>query len=390
MSERRGELAPSWRLIIGVWTVVGLVAALQAWLGFSSARVRVVPSLSDWTGPVMEFFRWLAWVPLTPLAFTLARRVPLSRERLAIPLLVHIGAAFGCAALVESAWYATSTVVRLRFAQHTLPGGVALLLFRPIVLGRLVGSAFTYAAIVGVALALEYQRRLRDRELADARITASLLTAQNKALKMQLQPHFLFNALHAVTALIREDPAQAVRTVAQLGDLLRITLSRAEHAESRLDEELELVRLYFAIEQTRFRDRLTVRFDIADECLSAMLPDLSLQPLAENAIRHGVSRTTGPATISVRARREEGWLVIQVIDDGDGLRDAPSDGIGLGSVRRRLDLLYGSQQELSLAAAGVGQRQGCRVVMRVPFHRAEADRPESSFRQAPRFAGASE
>jgi LytS/YehU family sensor histidine kinase len=180
------------------------------------------------------------------------------------------------------------------------------------ILPRLSIGLVAYSAVVAVASALDYQRRLRDEAVRVVQLQRDLSDAQLQAIKMQVQPHFLFNTLHAVNVLIEKEPIAATRMVSRLGDLLRHTLSRPAVAEVPLRTELDVLQLYLEIEQTRFRDRLTVRIDAPAETLDALVPDLILQPLAENAIRHGIQSDTGAGSVEVMVSRGGASLVIEV------------------------------------------------------------------------------
>jgi LytS/YehU family sensor histidine kinase len=240
------------------------------------------------------------------------------------------------------------------------------------VLSRLVGGAFTYAAVLGVATTLLYHQRVRERELRAAQLEAQLALAQVQALKMQVHPHFLFNTLHAITVLIREDPTAATRVVTRLGDLLRLTLSRATTTQVSFRHELEILTLYLEIERTRFHDRLVIEYDVQPATLGALVPDLILQPLVENAIRHGVSPNPGTGRIQVRSRREGDSLVLEILDNGAGLpSERPTDGIGLTTTRARLERLYGDRHQLTLATLPEG---GCVARIRIPFELTSDDR----------------
>jgi two-component system, LytTR family, sensor kinase len=373
------NVTPAWRWILLAWAVPATIGAVQL-----SITIRARNG-TGWLFVALEVARWMSWALITPAIFALARRVPVTRERLWSSLAIHFLAAVAVALLIESTWFLislpfrvttetppprTGPVIRLGLTMigdywkaYIAPGsplsGIGRRLFVPVVLGRIATNGITYAAVVAVASTLRYQRRLRERDTRAARLEAELASAQVQALKMQLHPHFIFNTLHAVNVLIRENPTAATRVVTQLGDLLRLTLARAERAEVPLASELELLKLYLEIERTRFRDRLTIEYDIDPTTLQALVPDLILQPLAENAIRHGVSQTGGAASIYVRSRRDESWLVLEVADNGRGLPASRPDreGVGLGSTRRRLAAMYGSDQELSvgpLASDGTG------------------------------------
>jgi two-component system, LytTR family, sensor kinase len=247
-----------------------------------------------------------------------------------------------------------------------VPGRVLLV---PAVGSWLVIGLVTYSAVVAIASALDYQRRLRDEAVLVAQLQRDVSDAQVQAIKMLVQPHFLFNTLHAVNVLIEKEPAAATRMVTRLGDLLRHTLSRAAVTEVPLRTELDLLRLYLEIEQTRFRDRLTLRIDAAAETLDALVPDLILQPLAENAIRHGIQTDAGAGSIVVTASRAGASLVIEVRDSGRGPGDAITDRIGLTTVRGRLERLYAGAHEFSLVAGPAG---GSVARIRIPFRTAGA------------------
>jgi two-component system LytT family sensor kinase len=219
-------------------------------------------------------------------------------------------------------------------------------------------EVITYWGIVGIQHAARILRERRDRDVREARTAAQLAEARLAALSMQLQPHFLFNTLNAVSALVHEDPEAADRMLARLGELLRLTLETSGRTEVPLREELALLSRYFAIEEVRFADRLTVRVDASPETLDALVPNLLLQPLAENAIRHGIARNEGPGEVVVTARAGRGTLGITVFNDGPPLSGAArADGIGLTNTRARLAHLYGDAARLELAdAPGSGVR----------------------------------
>jgi LytS/YehU family sensor histidine kinase len=194
-----------------------------------------------------------------------------------------------------------------------------------------------------------------------------LLEAKLQALRMQLNPHFLFNTLNTISALIHDDPSMADRMVVRLGDLLRRTLEHRDAHEVPLRDELSFLRDYLAIEQARFGDRLTATIDVAPETESLYVPFLLLQPLVENAIRHGIEPREEPGHVTVTARRDGNQLELRVVDNGDGLADAagapPSEGIGLANTRTRLAYLYEDEHSLELRN---GSRGGLEVRVRIP------------------------
>lgn len=321
----------------------------------------------EWLTVVMQIPRWLAWAPLTPLIFAAVRRHPLVRGRLGRSVIAHVALALVCVAFVEVA----STIPLVKLEEMR---GMAGNETRPTLLfitfsssiARLVTHFITYAAVVAVASTIEYQRQLRERELRAVQLESDLAQAQVQAIKMQVQPHFLFNTLHAINVLIRQDPATASRMVTQLGDLLRHTLTRASFTEVALRSELEILTLYLEIERVRFRDRLTVTFDVASETLGALVPDLVLQPLAENAIKHGIAQMMEPGRVVVRARRAGDRLVLEIQDSGAGpvIAERSHERIGLTTVRARLERLYGERHTLSIER---GERGGCIARVTIPF-----------------------
>ena len=215
--------------------------------------------------------------------------------------------------------------------------------------------------------ALEYYRQYREKEVKAAQLEAQLVQAQLQALRMQLQPHFLFNTLHSISALLHENLDAADEMIARLGELLRFTLETSGAQFTPLAQELEMLRHYLAIQSIRFQDRLTVKMTVAPETLAAQVPNLILQPIVENAIKHGIATRLQGGEIHLRAQRENGVLRLQVQDSGPGLAgvDEPlRDGVGLQNTRRRLHELYGPHAALRLENAPAG---GLIVSMEIPF-----------------------
>ena len=216
---------PRWSLILLGWLIPSVIAMLQSTAGYLLRGVLA----QEWPWVLMQFPRWMTWALVTPLVFYAARRFPFQRERTARFVGVHLGIALVISAVIEIVWLQ----ILLALQTYLEPGSMArnqanwAEMYSVAVLSRLVGGAFTYAAVLGVATALHAQRQVREREIRAAQLEAQLALAQVQALKMQVHPHFLFNTLHAITVLIREDPAAATRVVTRLGDLLRLTLSRA-------------------------------------------------------------------------------------------------------------------------------------------------------------------
>ena len=228
----------------------------------------------------------------------------------------------------------------------------------------LAGAVATYATAWHERLAISYFRQARDREQLEAR----LARAQLQTLKLQLQPHFLFNTLNTITALIGVDPRVAERMVSGLSELLRLSLRNAGEQEVPLSRELELLEHYVEIQQIRFRDRLTVKLEVAPDTMQALVPNFILQPLVENAIRHGIGPRAAPGHVDVRAYRENGSLHLRVADNGVGARarrsEPSGEGIGLGNTKARLEHLYGSEHAFSAQGGADG---GFVVDIVIPF-----------------------
>jgi sensor histidine kinase YesM len=228
---------------------------------------------------------------------------------------------------------------------------------------------FAYGSLAGLAHAFHFYGRYRERERRALFLESSLAKARLNTLQAQLQPHFLFNTLNAIATLLRRDPAAAEQTLMSLSDLLRLALSQSDRQEISLREEMNFLERYMEIQQTRFGERLRFEQQIDYSTLNCLVPTLLLQPLVENAIRHGLEPSSNPGTIRVTANRQEGALVITVEDDGVGLRSATNvaDGIGLTNLRARLETLYEVQQELKITG---GSERGVTVRIKIPYHEA--------------------
>jgi LytS/YehU family sensor histidine kinase len=226
-------------------------------------------------------------------------------------------------------------------------------------------AVLTYWIILVVLRGLESRRRLRDEQLRSAQLQTQLAQAELQALRMQLQPHFLFNTLNAISALALADPLQARLMIARLSDLLRLTLEERHAAEIPLAREMEFLRCYLEIQQVRFQDRLDTRLDVAQDTLRAAVPSMILQPLVENALRHGLLAKTEPGNLHIASRRDGDLLHLRIDDDGLGLPpDGPLEGLGLGNTRARLAVLFGASASLELNRRAGG---GTRVELRLPF-----------------------
>jgi two-component system, LytTR family, sensor kinase len=333
----------AWGLVWAGWTLLALLLGVSTSLTYVSTgrpalwSVTLPRSLSEW---------WL-WALLTPLVAALARRYPLNRTAWRQSVVVHTVAGMAIAV-------AKTFADRLLFA--LLSGFWTYLLVSTVALQLVV-----YSAIVAGAHGAEYYRRSREREALERR----LADARLQILNMQLQPHFLFNTLNTIAELVHEDPDAADRMITSLADLLRRSLALGAAQEIPLETELDLLATYLDIQKARFGDRLDVRMSIADEARTASVPMLLLQPIVENAIKHGLA-----ARLDLRVRCERTHLVVEVTDEGTGAADDAlrgRAGIGLGNTRERLAAVYGSAASLDLVNMPAG---GARVTVRLPIRTA--------------------
>jgi signal transduction histidine kinase len=227
------------------------------------------------------------------------------------------------------------------------------------------GDFLGYWAAIGVLHAIEYSREAREREVQAAALDGALRAGELQILRAQLQPHFLFNTLQAISTLIHRDPAAADRMLTDLSDLLRTSLTSAAMQEVTLEDDLAFLRRYLDIMGVRFGDRLEVTLDVPDDLLPAVVPSLALQPLVENAIRHGMANRTDVGHVVIGARRKDGRLVLSVKDDGPGPPAAPvTDGVGLANTRERLRRLYGADGAVEIEA---GPARGTTATLTLPL-----------------------
>jgi two-component system LytT family sensor kinase len=329
-----------------LFTVIACLFTGQVWLDYAYARVPV----SGGRALAVSAIDWYLWAALTPLVWWLGRRFPLRRGALARAFAVHVPASLVIAAVKIP-------------AGEVLAAVVAGVVRSPASFLKLYVTLAVYWIILGIGIALTQARELRAREMAASRLETELARAQLDVLRMRIQPHFLFNTLNGISALMRENVEAADLMLTRLSDLLRLALDRADAQEVTLREELEFVRKYLEIQDVRFGDRLAVRYDVDTDTLSLAVPSLSLQPLAENAIRHGVERKPGPSTVTIRAGVASATLVIEVRDDGPGPPPAVRAGTGLEATRQRLQHLHGAAASLVLES---GERGGAVARLTMP------------------------
>ena len=347
--------------VLGLCVLVGLMEAGQTYLRFSGG-----PKPITWLSALdRTMWSWLLLAALTPAMIYLGDRFPVERGAWRRNAAIHTGAAVAFAVVHLGAF----ALIYYMRGETTVPYPE---LVRRYLTWYFVVELLTYAAIVGVVHALHYYRELRARELAASQLQARLTEARLDALRGQLNPHFLFNTLNAISVLALKGEREAVvHTLGCLSDLLRISLDEKLSQEVPLSREVEFLNRYLEIQRMRFGDRLVVETDVDAEARDAMVPSMIMQPLVENAIVHGVGARRGPGRIGIRAAREGGTLRLQVEDSGPGFShggaaDAPPrrSGIGLSNTRARLEQLYGAAHRLELGHAPDG---GARVTIQIPL-----------------------
>ena len=354
-------------LIWGIWTFIGIVFTLQGY--FSSYRSeRPMPFVDQ----IYLQMTWsYLWALATPLVLWAAARLPIERNNWIRSALLHV------------------PISILLSVFLTALGHIALWLYW----GYRAGKPFSFANMsrfvianfsegIGIYLlialtsyAYGYYSRYREGQLRTLQLEAQLSQAQLQALKMQLHPHFLFNTLHSISALLTKDVEAARKMITRLGDFLRLTLENSGSQEVTLQQEMEFLTCYLEIERIRFQNRLVTRIDLAPETLQARVPNLILQPIVENAIRHGIAPRSTPGLIEIDAKQLGNKLRIQVRDNGPGLSDHRTSvnlfkkGLGLANTETRLERLYGADHLFDLSNSPEG---GLIVTLEIPFHKYSA------------------
>jgi len=364
MPARARTAPPIWFLILAAWLVPALLSGFDTYM-----QNRLEGHSADWRWVIFNSVDWLLYAVLTPVVFRASRRFPLKRPHLAGKVAIHIAGALAMCV----AWAGMGTALRLAI----FPRAANLTLYK-VWLG-FVSWFFTtlpfgfgvYFALVGIQHSFFYFAQARERETQAARLAAQLSEARLGALRMQLNPHFLFNSLNAITVLVRDgNTADASRMLELLSGVLRQVLENDRGHETSLAEELDFLERYLAIEQVRFSDRLRPRIAIDPSVARAAVPRFLLQPLVENALRHGIARRGDAGVVEIAGRREGETLVLTVRDDGPGLPGVrePAGGVGLSNTRERLEALYGRRASLEVVNAEGG---GAIATVRLPYHEVE-------------------
>jgi signal transduction histidine kinase len=349
---------PYWLLIAAASFVPAL---LNAFTSYMNSRF-VGRGRADWGAVVFVAAEWLVFGALTPITYVLARRYPLRREAIGRTIVAHL-----TGALVVCVGWASLGVLLALLLNRRPPQERLLRYYIGWVLTNLPGSVFLYFTVLGCVYAFSYYREARERESQQARLAAQLAEARLGALRMQLNPHFLFNSLNAITVLVRDQNTRAAsRMLELLSGLLRQVLQSEKRQEMTLDKELRFTEQYLAIEQVRFSDRLQVRWSIEPTVRDALVPEFILQPLVENAVRHGVAKRSEAGVIEVTACEADGNLLLSVRDNGPGYRPSSNAGVGLANTRARVETLFDKRGDLQVVNAKGG---GTIATVRFPLRR---------------------
>lgn len=356
ITPAREKTVVRWLVIFGIWTLLAVLMAAQSALSLLHAGMPVA-----WERLLTDrLLDWYTCALFTPAYVWMVRRYPVDRQhwQVALPLLLAVTSVF---VVLKYMLYN-----ELRFA---LVEGAAERTLTATLARMFIAESIAFWAVIAAVHAAEFYRRVREREKQEAELRVQLAEARLDALAAQLHPHFLFNTLHGISALMHRDVEAADTMLAQLSELLRRTLESSERREVAMREELDLLERYLSIVRVRFGDRLTVRVRIEVGADRGLVPHFLLQPLVENALQHGIGTRAGNATIDISAVRVDDMLEIRVVDDGCGIApngeaEELTEGVGLSNSRRRLATLYGRNQSLTLSNA---PGRGLCVTVTLPF-----------------------
>jgi signal transduction histidine kinase len=344
-----------------IWTLVGIFFASQIYVLFVSTD----RAMSFSTALVWQLSAVYVLALATPLELWLSKRFRIERHNWLRHVAIHAVTGTLIAAILSTTHVVMDRWFMNELARHTLGS-----ILRSTVV-NLDRELIIYWLVILLSHASNYYQRYRESELSKSLLAMQLAEAQLRALKMQLHPHFLFNTLHSISSLLSKDTETARQMIAHLGDFLRMTLENSGAQEVTLRQELESLKCYLEIEMIRFSDRLSVQFNIDPQTLNNQVPNLILQPIVENAIRHGIALQSRPGEIKVEAKQLDGKLRLSVRDNGVGLQHGTNfgiqsrQGVGLANTRERLAQLYGEAHRLDLLDDPQG---GLIVSMDIPFN----------------------
>ena len=332
-----------WLLIFAAWTAAGLLSASTEYFTAIAINQPYPYSRAAWWN-LAAFYLFAVSFPAVTYV---ARRFPFDRQRWLSRAATYVGWIVVLSVLHLIGFLLIYWMIGGPRLPRNAPLANALTYFQLLFAGNIRTNLIIYALLLFGVMAANYYQRFLAGEQRAAQLQAQLAQAQLQALKMQLHPHFLFNTLNAISELVHKEPDTAERMVIQLSDMLRVSLDSIGVQEIPLEQELGFLRRYLDIEETRFRDRLKIRMDVDPATLGAYVPNMLLQPLVENAIRHGISPLSRGGSIDIRSRRNGSTLNLQICDDGRGLpangeNGSRGNGVGLANTRARLTQLYGA------------------------------------------------
>ena len=360
VSHRQFE-PPRWYWVLAIWTAFGLFDATQ------TVFVMRSEGMHHYWGRLFltTALNWLPWMVVTPIAFRLDYRYPTSEWRRPAFWISHLAACL-TTGVIGSAWAALWEELLNPYAFHPGPDP-----FMQVWVRKFYGGALSWILLYGLILLVahiaESQHRFTLQQAETARLNEQLLKAQLNALRRQIEPHFLFNTLNAIAGLVREERNDAaVSMIAELSEFLRRVVKDSDRQEVPLGEELEFTKKYLDIQKLRFAERLEFAVDVPGELMSARVPSLILQPIVENAIKHGIAQRARGGAIGIVAARSNGTLTLRVSNEGPSLPtgwEQSASGIGVQNVRTRLRALYGDAFELHLR----NHRDGVEAVVSIPY-----------------------
>lgn len=335
-------------IVLGVFTLFGLLSTIQFWLFIGMHRTPFeIPATFDsfFQIGLISFSQWYLWALLTPVLQWISRTYPIRSQTLSkdiqINLILTLTIIVGKLFLDETIDYVIGFP-----PDRTEPFGERFIF--SMLSPKSFGYFLIYWTIMAFIYSLQYNKKLREREIVSSQLEAQLAQAQLNALKAQLQPHFLFNTLNSISSLLRENVDAADDMITNLSDMLRYSLNNINVQEVSLREEIDFLQHYLDIEQIRFQDRLITEIQVEPAALDARVPSMILQPIVENSIRHGISKQSTPGKVSILANKNRTELEITVIDTGAGFEaDCGAEGIGLSNTRERLEKLYGASFSLN-------------------------------------------
>ncbi len=355
------------------WMVMGLSFSVNDYLSVDSLAKYYATRPTLGSMLLWDLAYWPTWAVLAPLIYWQARRFPLSRVNWTRSLAVHI--AIGLLLLVpQRAVYLTIAWVFQNLAGERLP---LLSLYHDFLLYNLPTGLMSYVILLGGFL-LYFNDKYKQERLRSTRLQAELNQAQLQALRMQLQPHFLFNTFNSISAMLHEDAHAADEMLAQLGDFLRMSLQNSGQQMVPLEVELDFLKRYLSIEQIRLQQRLRIDYDIEPTAREALVPNLLLQPIIENVIKHEVGQTYDPVRVAVAARVDQGRLHLSVSDDGPGLAgngQHTTEGFGLSNTRARLRSAFNEDFRFDLIPGAGG---GTIATMEMPARHDGASEMEAT------------